>query len=227
MASLPYRPERYGPRALLFRVALEAGPDALRRRLALEAALAARPPPGLIEVTPGFTTLLLEFEDARSALAAAEGLDRGILRDPGWFEAPAGRLVEIPVRYDGPDLARVAGHTGLPPGEVARRHAAVEYLVALLGFAPGFPYLLGLDPALHTPRLDSPRTRVPAGSVAIGGGHAGIYPAELPGGWNLIGRTEVALVRGAGEASAKEAFLLAPGDRVRFVPVGEPPVRHA
>lgn len=123
--------------------------------------------------------------------------------------------VAIPVCYGGehgPDLAAVAGHARLAPGEVVRRHTAAEYTVAMLGFAPGFPYLLGLDAALHVPRRADPRTRVPAGSVAIGGAQTGIYPRELPGGWNLIGRTPQVLF----DPERDPPCLLAPGDRVRF-----------
>ena len=112
----------------------------------------------------------------------------------------------------GPDLEAVAVHAGLSPDAVVARHAAGDYSVAMLGFAPGFPYLLGLDPALHAPRRTDPRTRVPAGSVAIGGAQTGIYPRELPGGWNLIGRTPLPLFDPRREPPA----LLAAGDRVRF-----------
>ena len=126
------------------------------------------------------------------------------------------RLVEVPVRYggsDGPDLAQVARRCGLDEDEVIARHAAAEYTVAMLGFAPGFPYLLGLDPALATPRHAQPRTRVAAGSVGIGGAQTGIYPRESPGGWQIIGRTPLALF----EAARAEPSALQPGDRVRFV----------
>ena len=124
-------------------------------------------------------------------------------------------LVEIPVCYGGeygPDLLDVAHLSGLDAAQVGARHAAVEYRVAMLGFAPGFPYLLGLDPSLHAPRRATPRTRVPAGSVAIGGAQTGMYPCELPGGWQLIGRTPLALF----DAQRDPPCLLAPGDRVRF-----------
>jgi KipI family sensor histidine kinase inhibitor len=98
------------------------------------------------------------------------------------------------VRYDGPDLGRVALTHGITEREVAERHAAAEYQVAMIGFRPHFPYLLGLDPALVTPRLATPRLKVPAGSVAIGGQQTGIYPVESPGGWNIIGRTDPVLL---------------------------------
>ncbi len=139
----------------------------------------------------------------------------GAAPDPAASARP--RTVEVPVVYggdEGPDLEAAAAELGMPTDELVRRHAAPEYTVAMIGFAPGFPYLLGLDPALALPRLATPRTAVPAGSVGIGGAQTGIYPRESPGGWRLIGRTPLALFDPAGDPPA----LLAPGDRVRFVP---------
>ena len=130
--------------------------------------------------------------------------------------AMAARTIEIPVVYGGdagPDLESAAAELGITPGDLAKRHAAGEYTVAMIGFAPGFPYLLGLDPALALPRLATPRTSVPAGSVGIGGNQTGIYPRESPGGWRLVGRTPLTLF----DPSRAEPALLAPGDRVRFV----------
>jgi biotin-dependent carboxylase-like uncharacterized protein len=126
-------------------------------------------------------------------------------------------VTEIPVLYDGPDLAEVAEHTGLSPEEVIERHAAAEYLVGWLGFSPGFGYLTGLDPALHVPRRDSPRTSVRAGSVAIAGPLAAVYPSASPGGWRLLGRTAARLW----DVSREPPAVLAPGRRVRFRPVAE------
>jgi KipI family sensor histidine kinase inhibitor len=111
----------------------------------------------------------------------------------------------------------VARLAGLQEDEVVRRHAAPAYLVHFLGFTPGFPYLGGLDPGLATPRLDSPRARIPAGSVAIGGVQTGIYPVESPGGWRIVGRTPLRLF----DPRSDRPFLLAPGDGLRFVPVDE------
>lgn len=116
------------------------------------------------------------------------------------------------MRYDGPDLERVAQHARRSVADVIERHCAPEYRVDLIGFAPGFPYLSGLDPALATPRLDQPRLRIEAGSVAIGGHHTGIYPLPGPGGWNVLGYTDVVLFN-----PATAYCLLSPGNRVRFV----------
>lgn len=152
---------------------------------------------------------------ARPALAREQEATRA----KGFERVGSCGVVEIPVCYGGdhgPDLAAVAAHARLAPEEIVARHAAAGYTVAMLGFAPGFPYLLGLDPALATPRRESPRTRVPPGSVAIGGRQTGIYPRELPGGWWLIGRTPRVLF----DAARDPPCLLAPGDRVRFRVIG-------
>lgn len=156
------------------------------------------------------------YADARpGGLAAQSGIRRDGEREATASEHAAVRVVEIPVCYGGEyglDLDAVAERARLSRDDVIARHAAAEYVVAMLGFAPGFPYLLGLDPALQMPRRATPRTRVPAGSVAIGGEQTGIYPRELPGGWHLVGRTPVVLF----DARRDPPCLLAPGDRVRF-----------
>ncbi len=128
-------------------------------------------------------------------------------------EGPEPKRIELTVRYDGPDLEEVARLTRLSPEEVVRRHTGVEQVVAFLGFQPGFAYLVGGDERLHVPRLDEPRTLVPAGSVAIAGPYSGVYPRASPGGWRLLGSTTTAMFDPAGESPA----LLAPGDRVGFV----------
>lgn len=127
------------------------------------------------------------------------------------------RTIEIPVRYggeQGPDLEKVARHAGLSVREVINRHASGVYEVLCLGFQPGFPYLHGLDPALYAPRRETPRSQIPAGSVAIGADRTGIYPSSSPGGWQIIGRTTLRLFDAA---NAESPTLLLPGDRVRFI----------
>ena len=195
----------YGPNAVLITFADKLGDETFARGRALAHALERNPPPGLVEYVPAFTTMLLEFE--------RDIPDLSFLEHVSSVDLPAAPIKEIPVVYDGPDLQRVAEHNQLSIDDVRQRHAAVIYKVYMLGFSPGFPYLGDLDPRLHTPRLASPRTRVPAGSVAIGGQHTGIYPAETPGGWNLIGRTTVKLFD-----RDSVTFFLEPGDRVRFIP---------
>ncbi len=179
----------------------------------LEATIAARPPHGLIELVPGYVTLTVHFDPQVTsfreladelAVLSSRPVTLAVVRPPP--------LIVIPVHYDGPDLSWVATAAALSETEVIARHSALEYRVALLGFVPGFAYLGPIDPALVLPRRGSPRTRVPAGSVAIGGAQTGVYPAETPGGWHLIGRTAAVLFDPAREPPA----LLAVGDRVRF-----------
>jgi KipI family sensor histidine kinase inhibitor len=182
--------------------------------------IAALRPPWLRELVPGYASLAVfvdpaAFPDAPEPLEEVRRWLQAQVFDEGGDAAP-GRVVEIGVRYGGedcPDLPALAAHVGLSVDEVIARHTGAEYTVAMLGFAPGFPYLLGLDPALAMPRLATPRTRVAAGSVGIGGAQTGIYPRPGPGGWRLIGRTAQVLFDPMREPPA----LLAPGDRVRFV----------
>jgi len=194
--------------------------EANRRAVAAARSLVARPPAGFLDAVPGARTLLVDFEPQRLSRARlAERLRRSFPGTEGAGEPR--RLLELPVFYDtdprfGPDLADLASGAGLSPPEFARRHASAEYNVAFLGFAPGFPYLTGLPAELHAPRLSTPRTRVPSGSVGIGGQYTGIYPGETPGGWKLIGRAPVRLF----DALRDPPALLLPGDRVRFRAIG-------
>ncbi|MGJ7546101.1 5-oxoprolinase subunit PxpB [Variovorax sp. LT1R16] len=171
--------------------------------------------PAVHEVLPGMNNLTLLFDPLQ--VDAAE-LEIQVLAAWPQLDAAAveGRTLEIPVAYGGehgPDLGDVAAHTGLTPAEVVRRHSAGEYVVYLLGFLPGFAFMGGLPPELATPRRAEPRVAVPARSVGIGGAQTGIYPLVSPGGWQLIGRTSLALF----DPSAEEPTLLRAGDRVRFV----------
>ena len=175
-----------------------------------------------LRARPGLRSVLVQADDARAGSDALSGLARDLAAAVvDEIPVPEGRLVEIGVRYDGEDLPEVADRLGLEAAEVVARHTAPTYTVACLGFSRGFPYLDGLDPALRLPRRDTPRARVPAGSVAIAAEQAGIYPQTSPGGWHLLGRTDVPLFDPGREPPA----LLAPGDRVRFVPldVGQAP----
>jgi len=181
----------------------------------LHAALRALDPPGVTELVPGYRTLLVVADPAHAGSLDELAAALPTLELPP-AEAVAGDPVEIPVRYDGEDLDEVARLTGLDPAEVVRRHAARTYTVAFLGFSPGFPYLVGLDPALAVPRRDTPRTSIPAGSVGLAGTQTGIYPTASPGGWRLIGRTEATLFDPARDPPA----LLAPGGRLRFTVAG-------
>ena len=177
----------------------------------LHAALRALELPWVVELVPGYRTVLVVADPARAEALEELAAELPTLELPP-AEAVAGEPVEIPVSYDGEDLPEVARLTGLDAEEVVRRHTAPEYTVAFLGFSPGFPYLVGLDPALEVPRRDTPRTSIPAGSVGLAGGQTGIYPTASPGGWQLIGRTEVPLF----DPDRDPPALLAPGGRLRF-----------
>ncbi|HEY3204854.1 MAG TPA: 5-oxoprolinase subunit PxpB [Thermoanaerobaculia bacterium] len=169
---------------------------------------------GLLDAIAGARTLLVLFEPARLRRdRLAERIEIESRR--GAEEGRARRLIRIPVSYGGDDLPELSRASGLSRDEFARRHAAAEYRVAFVGFVPGFPYLVGLPPELCAPRLASPRRRVAAGSVAIGGSYTGIYPQDSPGGWRLIGKTAAELF----DPGANPPALLGAGDYVRFDPV--------
>jgi KipI family sensor histidine kinase inhibitor len=197
---------------------------------------------GQVQSRPvGHHALLVEVEDADAALslatwareasvdavevvpAAASVLFDGVADLPalervlaGWSPAagvPAGELVELGVRYDGPDLAAVAERWGVDVDAAVERHTSIEYVAEFCGFAPGFTYLRGLPEELAVPRLDSPRSRVPAGSVGLAGGWCGVYPRSSPGGWRILGTTDAVLW----DQDRDPPALLPPGTRVRFV----------
>ena len=198
------RVRRCGDRALLLEVDDVAG---------TVRALRALPPVGLVDVVAGAETVLV----AHTADTDVASLARLLAAlEPVADDAAADRTVTIEVVYDGPDLGDVAQSTGLTRGEVVARHSAAEYEVAFCGFSPGFAYLRGLDPGLVVPRLASPRTIVPAGSVAIADAWSAVYPRESPGGWRLLGRTDAVLW----DLGRPSPALLAPGTHVRFVAVG-------
>lgn len=170
----------------------------------------------LREVVPGPGNLMLQLQPESDYGLTDLTRELEILwkqLDPSRFE---GRQIEIRVRYGGrggPDLDVVAQHNGLTPEEVIERHAAGHYQVLCLGFQPGFAYLGGLDEQLWTPRRATPRTRIPAGSIAIGGSQTGVYPADTPGGWHIIGHTDRPLF----DPEWERPCVLEPGDTVRFV----------
>ncbi|MEU1259326.1 allophanate hydrolase subunit 1 [Streptomyces chartreusis] len=169
------------------------------------------PPEGCIDLVPAARTLLIVFDPARTT---RERLIRGLAEPAAVPTAtPRPKLVEIPVVYDGIDLAEIARLSGLSIAEVVKRHARARYTVAFCGFAPGFAYLSGLDPTLHLPRRRVPRTRVAPGSIAIADRFTSVYPSESPGGWHLVGRTTAALW----DLDRRPPGLLTPGTKVRFV----------
>jgi KipI family sensor histidine kinase inhibitor len=188
---------------------------------ALAAHIRAQSPAWLRDLVPAYTSLAVFFDiDAVSADVVRDWIHRQSVGNIDDALAAASRAIEIPVRYGGifgEDLDAAAAELGIAADALISRHAAALYTVAMIGFAPGFPYLSGLDPSLALPRLATPRTRVPAGSVAIGGAQTGIYPRESPGGWRLLGRTPLRLF----DPQRASPSLLAPGDRVRFVGIDD------
>jgi KipI family sensor histidine kinase inhibitor len=165
---------------------------------------------GVVEVVPAAETVLVVCADAASLAAVAESAR--MLR-PAASVASRASVVEIPTRYDGPDLAAVADTVGMAVGAVIDAHTRATYSVAFCGFAPGFAYLVGLDHRLHLPRRSTPRTSVPAGSVAIADRYAAVYPRASPGGWHLLGSTALTLF----DPDRTPPALLEPGMHVRFV----------
>ncbi|MFC4004231.1 5-oxoprolinase subunit PxpB [Prauserella oleivorans] len=185
-----------------------AGLDEVR---ALHAALEAAPPAGVLDLVPAARTLLLVLDPALADPAEVERAVR--TAEPADVSQGSGELLRVPVVYDGADLAEVAALTGLTEREVVTEHTGTEWTVAFGGFAPGFGYLTGGSPKLEVPRRAESRTRVPAGSVGLAGTFSGIYPRSSPGGWQLIGHTDLVLW----QVDRDPPALLRPGVRVRFV----------
>ncbi len=195
--------------------------EANRHVHALFFAMTKEPLNGIRNLHPAYNTLTIDFDPLTIKPRDLEFKVQSLL-EKTVHSSPSNALVKIPVSYgkeSGPDLAEVSHLTGLSVSEVVSRHSKAEYTVAFLGFSPGFPYLLGLPRELSVPRLETPRLRVAAGSVAIAGEQAGIYPEFSPGGWRILGRTDVKLF----DLQRDPSVLLSPGDRVCFVPVGALP----
>lgn len=201
-----------GDGALILRVADDANPDAV---LAMRDRIAAARIVGVTDIAPSYRTIGIFYN-----VAGAERFDH-LLNAIREAASGSGRVlrraqsVEIPVCYDeefAPDLGVVADHAALSAEQVVRQHSGATYRVGAIGFAPGFPFLIGLPERLATPRRSTPRTEVPAGSVAIGGAQTGVYPQASPGGWNIIGRTPVRLF----DPHREQPALLRAGDTVRF-----------
>jgi 5-oxoprolinase (ATP-hydrolysing) subunit B len=205
--------QRLGERALLLRVDAQATVHATAHRL-LDDLRAGR----LEDVVPGDRSLLVTFDGTdRGERAARAAVARAVTRTAGAGTAatPQGRHRVIPVNYggaNGPDLEAAANLAGLSPRDLIEFHTGRDHTVLFLGFAPGFPYIGDVAPEIVVPRLTSPRTTTPAGSVSLAETYTGIYPADLPGGWRVIGWTPVMLFD---PASDPPTYLL-PGDTVRF-----------
>lgn len=184
---------------------------------ALDAFHAAKVP-GVVDITAAYASLLIAFEGSDLDRTAIEAQVARVIASADITPSSAQEEVTIPVCYDEAfalDLSDVAAIHGVTPAEVVRMHSGAAYTVRFLGFSPGFPYLAGLPHQLHTPRLATPRTRVPAGSVAIAATQAGIYPQSTPGGWRILGRTPLAVF----DPLRPSPALLRLGMRVRFRPI--------
>lgn len=217
-----------GDAALTLELGDAIDPALNRSVQSLDRSLAERPFSGFVEAVPTYRSLVVHYDPRRATFAAVHEalLERLTSRD---LPQHVGGLRLIPTLYggeDGPDLAEVARACGLSEADVVALHSGSDYTALMLGFAPGFAYLGMLPEPLETPRRTTPRTRVPAGSVAIAGRQTGIYPSSTPGGWNIVGRTAARVF----DVAARPPALILPGDRVRFVPARElpaPPVAGA
>ena len=182
--------------------------------------------PGVLELVPSYTCICIHYDHAVIDYDGLMARLRKLEVQTEQFAEGSSRVVEIPVCYGGeygPDLAYVAEYHHISEEEVIRRHSSGDYLVYMLGFLPGFAYMGGMDESIATPRLTSPRAKIPAGSVGIAGSQTGVYPLASPGGWQLIGRTPVKMFRMEGETAV---FTLQAGDRVRFVPISQEEYRR-
>ena len=203
-------------------------PPALDEALALRCAaiaraVRARKVNGIRDIVATFHTVAVHFDPRLVSGPALEAILRDCEGAPLPADASIGSIIEVPVRYGGefgPDLASVAAFGNCSPDEVVRLHSAPVYRVFMLGFLPGFAYMGQVDRRIAAPRLDAPRTHVPAGSVAIAGQQTAIYPLDSPGGWQIIGRTSLPLF----SRDLADPFLFHPADRVKFVPVIDAPI---
>jgi KipI family sensor histidine kinase inhibitor len=230
--------EPLGDAALVVTFAVDSNADVLSRVSAWTRALVTAQVAGVLDVVPAYVSVAVFYDPLRvvglkagdspyatlkQQIAAVAVEQRSVQgASARSIENNSARCVEIPVRYGaeaGTDLAVVAAHTGLTEDTVVARHSGAEYSVQAIGFAPGFPYLSGLPAELATPRRATPRARVPAGAVGIGGAQTGVYPIETPGGWQIIGQTDLKLF----DAKRAEPSWLRVGDRVRFRAVAAQP----
>ena len=206
-----------GDRALTVELGDEISPEINSRVRALAAALARERLPGVIDLVPTYRSLLVHFDPLRTAAEDLKAHVLDLIGDDARASASR-KVLEIPVAYGGefgPDMEFVARHAGLSPRQVADIHAGTDYLVYMMGFNTGFPYLGGMSERIAAPRLEAPRTRIPAGSIGIAQRQTGIYPVDSPGGWRIIGRSPVRLF----DPRRDPPVAIDPGDFIRFVPI--------
>lgn len=174
--------------------------------------------PGIVETVPTYRSLMVHYDPGVIRYAVLEEKLKGLLSGLDKVRIPPGEVLEIPVLYggeEGPDLPFVAEHSGRSSDEVIAIHSAPEYLIYMLGFTPGFTYLGGMDETIATPRLKTPRVKIPAGSVGIAGAQTGVYPIDSPGGWQLIGRTPVRMYA----PEREKPILPEAGQSIKFYPI--------
>ena len=207
-----------GDKALFVELGDEISPELNRRVRNLKLAIEKEKVPGIIETVPAYRSLLIYFEPWQVHPKELREILFCLSQQPLESELSKPRLIEIPTVYGGeygPDLEFVASHNKLSVNEVIQIHTGTPYLIYMIGFLPGFPYLGGMSAKIAAPRLDTPRTRIPTGSVGIAGTQTGIYPAESPGGWRLIGRTPLKVF----DPTRQPPALFQAGDYLKFVSV--------
>lgn len=216
--------KQYAEDALTINLGSEVDEKVNRQLVQLKAAITELKFEGIVDVVLSYTSLIIYFDvlkaDAGKISKALKAFDLNKLEDSEY----AYKVVKIPVCYGGnfgPDL-ELFKENGLSPKEVISMHSDQEYLIYMLGFMPGFPFLGGLNERLYKARLDSPRTNIPAGSVGIGGKQTGMYPFDSPGGWNLLGRTPIPLY----DSAREDAILYEAGDRIIYTAVDEEEYNH-
>lgn len=209
-----------GDTALLIEFGKEINPETNRKITALVQLMREQHIEGIVDVIPAFCSLLINYDPRVLSYEELKERMEHLLKMETKTEATRKRIFEIPVCYGGeygPDIENIAEHAGLSADEVIKIHSSKDYLIYMLGFLPGFTYLGGLDERIHTPRLASPRLKIRAGSVGIGGSQTGIYPLDSPGGWQLMGMTPVRTY----DPERQTPILVEAGDYIRFIPIDE------
>ncbi len=207
-----------GDSALLIEFGKEINPETNRKITALVQLMREQHIEGIVDVIPAFCSLLINYDPRVLSYEELKERMEHLLKMETKTEATRKRIFEIPVCYGGeygPDIENIAEHAGLSIEEVIKIHSSKDYLIYMLGFLPGFTYLGGLDERIHTPRLASPRLKIRAGSVGIGGSQTGIYPLDSPGGWQLMGMTPVRTY----DPERQTPILVEAGDYIRFIPI--------
>ena len=209
-----------GDSALLIEFGKDINPETNRKITALVQLMREQHIEGIVDVIPAFCSLLINYDPRVLSYEELKERMEHLLKMETKTEATRKRIFEIPVCYGGeygPDIENIAEHAGLSVEEVIKIHSSKDYLIYMLGFLPGFTYLGGLDERIHTPRLASPRLKMRAGSVGIGGSQTGIYPLDSPGGWQLMGMTPVRTY----DPERQTPILVEAGDYIRFIPIDE------